>query len=70
MMSKSLSRSEVAALAVDLRGMLAAIEDDEVDASVATRHRIEGAFGRLGNCARTVASKCAGPTGVAGIGSV
>jgi hypothetical protein len=46
-MSKPLSRVEVAALADDFREMLAAIEDGEVDASAATRYRIEGALAVL-----------------------
>lgn len=46
-MAKSLSRVEVAALADDLRKMLANIESGDFDASAAMRHRIEGALAGL-----------------------
>lgn len=46
-MSKALSRAEVAALADDLRKMLATIESGDLDASTAMRHRIEGALAGL-----------------------
>ena len=48
-MSKPLSRGPRAAVSADdFREMLAAIEDGEVDASAATRDRIEGALAVLG----------------------
>jgi hypothetical protein len=46
MMSNPLSRVEVAALADDLRGMLATIESGEIEATTTMRHRIEGALAR------------------------
>ena len=46
-MGKPLSRVEVAALADDLRKMLASIEAGDLDATTAMRHRIEGALAAL-----------------------
>jgi len=46
-MSKPLNRSEVTALADDLRRMLALIESGDLDATTAMRHRIEGALAGL-----------------------
>jgi hypothetical protein len=46
-MSKALSRAEIAALADDLRTMLATIEAGDLDATTAMRHRIEGALAVL-----------------------
>lgn len=41
-MSRPLSRAPVAALADDLKRVLYMIENGEIEASAATRHRIEG----------------------------
>lgn len=46
-MSKALSRAEVAALADDLKRMLASIEAGDLDATTAMRYRIEGAIAVL-----------------------
>ena len=46
-MSKPLSRAEVTALAADLEKMLAAVEEGGIDATLAMRHRLEGAFAVL-----------------------
>jgi transcription elongation GreA/GreB family factor len=46
-MSRSLNRSEVAALAADLRAMMDRIEAGDLDATAAMRHRIEGALAVL-----------------------
>lgn len=46
-MSRPLTHSEVAALAMDLRAMLERIEAGELDATAAMRHRIEGAIAVL-----------------------
>lgn len=57
-MSKPLSRAETAALAEDLRAILADLEAGELKGSAATRHRIEGALAALqvalGKSPRTV----------------
>ena len=46
-MGRSLTRSEVAALAADLRETLERIEAGELDATAGMRHRIEGALAIL-----------------------
>lgn len=46
-MTRPLSRAKVAALADDLRRMLATIEAGDLDATTAMRHRIEGALAVL-----------------------
>ena len=46
-MGKPLNRAEVAALADDLRRMLAKIEAGDLDATTAMRHRVEGALAVL-----------------------
>ena len=46
-MSRSLTRAEITALTADLQTMLAKIESGELDATVAMRHRIEGAIAVL-----------------------
>lgn len=46
-MAKALTRSEISALAQDLKAMLVAIESGELAASAALRHRIEGAITAL-----------------------
>jgi len=47
MTKKALTRAEVTALADELERMLATIEDGEIDATTAMRHRIEGALAVL-----------------------
>jgi hypothetical protein len=44
---KALTRAEVAALASDLRAMMDRIEAGDLDATIAMRHRIEGAIAVL-----------------------
>ena len=46
-MGRSLTRSEVAALAAELRETLERIEAGELDATPGMRHRIEGAIAAL-----------------------
>ena len=43
-MAKPLTRSEIEALAADLKSMLARIEAGELEATTTMRHRIEGAL--------------------------
>jgi transcription elongation GreA/GreB family factor len=45
--SKFLTRAELTALAADLRQLLDSIENGELDASAAMRHRLEGALAVL-----------------------
>lgn len=46
-MPRTMTRSEIAALAADLARMLAQVESGELDATTAMRHRIEGAVAVL-----------------------
>ena len=42
-MTRALTKNEISSLIVDLRRLLNVIEKGEIEASVAMRHRIEGA---------------------------
>jgi hypothetical protein len=43
-MTRALTKSEISSLAEEMRQLLSAIESGDLEASVAMRHRIEGAL--------------------------